>query len=43
MSKKRYDDHHEVISKNGKTERAKHVNAKPYKRSKYKPNYEEDV
>lgn len=42
---KRYDDHHKVIREESeRTERAKHVNARPYKRPKYKMKfYEEDV
>ena len=35
MCAKKYDDQHKVV-KNGKQERAKHVNAIPYKREKYK-------
>lgn len=42
---KKYDDHHMVVEKESKrTERARHINARPYKRSKYKHNnYEKDV
>lgn len=35
MCSKKYDDQHKVV-RNGKQERAKHVNAIPYKREKYK-------
>lgn len=35
MCSEKFDDQHKVV-KNGKQERAKHVNAIPYKREKYK-------
>lgn len=35
MCKKKYDDQHKIVIKN-KEQRAKHVNAIPYKREKYR-------
>lgn len=39
---KTQEDHHKVKCGNH-TERAKHINAKPYKKEKYKKNYVEDI
>ena len=43
--KRKYQEDHHKIEKDGHNERAKHVNAVPYKRDKYKQLYlkKEDV